>query len=138
MPVIKLIIISIISAIFLFGNAESQDGLIKTLARGIRDTVDNTVDMVEDRAGTGLVGHVLTGAGNLAKDAIDGTERIVSVADDHLGDAARAAHHSLFCEAAWDKKVLSSSVCRRFPNCPQDRIFNAKCELQSIMHIVEV
>ncbi|GBM81582.1 hypothetical protein AVEN_82168-1 [Araneus ventricosus] len=36
------------------------------------------------------------------------------------------------------KRFLSSSVCRRSPNCPQDRIFNAKCELQSILHMVEV
>ncbi|XP_055932105.1 uncharacterized protein LOC129962378 [Argiope bruennichi] len=34
-------------------------------------------------------------AGNVARAAIDGTEKIVSDADDNLGNAARAAHHSL-------------------------------------------
>ncbi|GBM32943.1 hypothetical protein AVEN_268862-1 [Araneus ventricosus] len=36
------------------------------------------------------------------------------------------------------KTFLSSSVCRRSPNCPQDRIGNVKCELQSILPMVKV
>ncbi|GBL72800.1 hypothetical protein AVEN_128010-1 [Araneus ventricosus] len=36
------------------------------------------------------------------------------------------------------KPVLSSSVRRRSPNCSQNRIFNVKCELQSILYMVEV
>ncbi|GBL86426.1 hypothetical protein AVEN_164584-1 [Araneus ventricosus] len=32
----------------------------------------------------------------------------------------------------------SSSICGWFLNCPQDRIFTAKCELQSILYMTEV
>ncbi|GBO24503.1 hypothetical protein AVEN_120742-1 [Araneus ventricosus] len=36
------------------------------------------------------------------------------------------------------KPISSSSVCRRSPNFPQDRIFKVKCELLSILYMSEV